>query len=221
MDARAAALSIVEAPAVAAPPTAAAGSDGRAAPPAERVYGQLRGLSLPPAARAAIRDPRVLTGGAIVVVVLLVAGLLGRGLTSSAAAPTATASPAPAVATPPPAAVTITLSGGVTGAYSLAGSAGLGRPADAHLASTWTDALGDSLTMTGRASAGTQPTGPDLVLALTLVVADTPVTFTSDGGECVVGMALKPATVSGSIVCKKLRSDDGTLVVSVTGSYRT
>jgi len=54
-----------------------------------------------------------------------------------------------------------------------------------------------------------------------VVVDGTAVMFTSDAGECVVGMAVKPGTVSGSLTCEKLKSDDGTVVVNVSGSYRT
>jgi hypothetical protein len=180
-----------------------------------------RRLALPPGARDALRNPRVLAGGGLVVAILAIAAIFGGGVASRGSAPGPTASPAPSVAVRPPGAATITLSGAVSGAYTLTGSTGFGRPAGDHLASTWTDSLGSSLTLTGQASSGTRPTGPDLVLTWTVVVKGAPVTFTSDAGECVVGMAVKPSTVSGSIVCTKLKSDDGKLVLNVAGDYGT
>jgi hypothetical protein len=243
MDARAAALSIVEpepapppTPAVdAAPGAPAPGALAQAGAPAPAAAHPARPamagspewlrdprLALSRLASRLAREPRLLAGGAIVVGLVLLAGALGGGLTAGGSAPRPTASgPVAAAATPTPAAATISLSGAVTGEYSLTGSAGFGRPAGNHLASTWTDALGSSLTLTGQASAGAQPTGPDLVLTWTVLVDGSAVTFTSRSGECVIGMALKPTTVSGSIYCTKLRSDDGKLVVKASGSYRT
>jgi hypothetical protein len=267
MDARAAALSIVEPQAAAAasavsaaagaptlPAAAAAAGPAAAAyrppfaapgtpvdPPADEAAAPEAGarrrfalprrpaLSLRPQAwlstlprdpRAAIRDPRVLAGG-VVVGALVLFTLFGRGAAPGAATPGATASPSAIVATPVPGAVTASLSGAVSGEIGLTGTAGFGHPAGGQLASTWTDGKGSSLTMTGEASAGTRPTGPDLVLTWTLVVKGTPETFTSDGGECVVGMAVKPSTVSGSIECRRLKSDDGKLMLNVSGTYRT
>lgn len=178
-------------------------------------------LAFPTDLRATLREPRTLAAGAVVLGVLILAVTLGGGLGSGAPVPSATASPAPTLVAQPAGAATLTLSGGLTGTYSLAGSTGLGRPADNRLASTWTDVDGNTLALTGKASSGTRPTAPDFVLTWSVTVDGKPVTFTSNRGECVLGMAVKPRTVSGSITCTNLASDDGKLVVGIAGNYRT
>jgi hypothetical protein len=52
-------------------------------------------------------------------------------------------------------------------------------------------------------------------------VKDRPVSFTSDAGECTIGMAVNPTNISGTFSCRNLKSDDGKLVVGATGTYRT
>jgi hypothetical protein len=56
---------------------------------------------------------------------------------------------------------------------------------------------------------------------LTVPIDGASVTFTSNSGECTVGMAVNSKTVSGTFVCKKLKSDDGEYVVDARGTYRT
>jgi hypothetical protein len=177
--------------------------------------------ALPRTPRAAVRDPRVLAAVAVVVgIVVVLVGLTGRGGPLGGGATDASPSPvAPVVA--PPGAATLTLTGDVTGEYSLTGSTGTGRPADDHLDSSWSDTTGTSLALTGRAGSGTRTTAEGLVLTLTVLVNGSPVTFTSEDGECTVGMAVQPTTVRGSYVCKDLTSADGKLVVKATGTYQT
>lgn len=178
-------------------------------------------LALPANVPAVLRDPRTLAGGAVVVGIAILVMTLGGGLPSGATAPSPTATPAATAFVQPAGAVTLTLSGGLTGTYTLTGSTGLGRPTDDRLEASWTDAAGSVLTLTGVATSGTRPTGADLALSWTVMVNGKPVTFTSNRGECVLGMALKPRTISGSITCMKLHSDDGKLVVGIAGDYRT
>lgn len=168
-----------------------------------------------------MRDPRVLVGIVVVVgIVVLLVGLTGRGGPLDGGAADASPSPgAPVVA--PPGVATLTLTGDVVGEYGLTGSTGTGRPADDHLDSTWSDATRTTLALAGRAGSGTRTTAEDLVLVLTVVVNGSPVTFTSEDGECTVGMAVQATTVRGSYVCKDLASDDGKLVVKATGTYQT
>lgn len=172
--------------------------------------------------RAAVRDPRVLAAGVVAIglVVLGASVLLGGGPGGLGAADASPSAPAAAAATAPPGAATVTLSGSTSGTYELAASTGFGRPADDQLNATWTDAAGSSLTLVGRAGR-TRATSGELVLTWTVVVDGTPVTFTSDAGECTVGMAVKPASVTGTFVCPELKSDNGKLTVKVTGTYRT
>ena len=47
------------------------------------------------------------------------------------------------------------------------------------------------------------------------------VTFTSNAGECTIGMAVNPKSVTGSFTCHKVKSDDGKLTVDASGTYRT
>jgi hypothetical protein len=171
--------------------------------------------------RWAARRPLLLAGGVILGGIVVAVIIFGGGWTAGGLLPSATASAAPTVAPPPPGAASLTLSGAIAGKYDLTGTTGFGRPSGDRLASTWTDALRSSLTLTGQASTGTRPTGPDLALTWTVVIDGAAVTFTSRSGECVVGMAVKPTMVSGSIVCEELTSADGKVVIEVTGTYHT
>jgi hypothetical protein len=173
--------------------------------------------------RAAARDRRVLAVG-IVGVGLMVLGasvLLGGGPGGFGAADASPTAPGAAAATAPPGAATVTLTGSTSGTYELAGTAGSGRPTGDLLDAAWTDAAGSSLALAGRAGSGTRTTSGELVLTWTVMVDARPVTFTSDAGECTVGMAVKPTSVTGSFVCGRLTSDDGKVTLKVTGTYRT
>ena len=171
-----------------------------------------------------MRDPRVLFGGMIAVgVVLLGVSFLGGGNLAGGAGPDASASSAPgAVVAPTPGAATIQLTGEVEvdvqpdRQHRLRAS-----PRDGQLASTWTDASGTALALTGRAGSGTRTTTPDLILTVTVVARGAPATFTSEAGECTIGMAEKMFNVTGSFVCPEITSDDGRVTVKITGTYRT
>ena len=113
------------------------------------------------------------------------------------------------------------MTGELEGTFSLTGSTGLGLPPDGQLASTWTDATGSALALTGAAGSGTRTTTPELVLTMTVVVRGASLEFTSEAGECTVGMAEKMFNVSGSFVCPEITSDDGRVTVKITGTYRT
>lgn len=206
-----------------APPRHAAAT-APASPRTETVIVPVAGRDIPAweaSLRTAIRDPRALAGGAVVLGIVVIAVALGGGGPPGAPAPSGSPTPAPIATTQVAGAVTLTLSGGLTGTYNLAGATGLGRPAGDRLDASWTDASGNSLSLTGIATSGVRPTGADLVLTWTVVVNGKPVTFTSNHGECILGMALKPKTISGSITCTKLRSDDRKVVVGIAGDYRT
>ncbi|HXG26747.1 MAG TPA: hypothetical protein VNL94_07850, partial [Candidatus Binatia bacterium] len=75
--------------------------------------------------------------------------------------------------------------------------------------------------LTGPASSGTRTTDSTFSLTWTVMVDGTPVTFTSSDGECTIGMAVQPKAVTGSFVCKKLKSADGKITIDVRGTYRT
>jgi len=187
-----------------------------------------RRLAIPPwlaNPRSNVRDPRLLMTSVIGVgVVLLVASLVfGGGPAAGGVDPNTTASvPPPAPTVPPPTGdATVDLSGKLTGSYLLAGASGTGPASNGRISVTWTDAAGASLVLAGPASSGTRTTDPTFTLSWSLMVEGAPVTFTSDAGECTVGMAVQPRTVSGSFVCKKLQSDDGSQTVDLRGTYRT
>jgi hypothetical protein len=91
----------------------------------------------------------------------------------------------------------------------------------APLAATWTGTGRETLALEGAPDRGTRTTNEALVLRFTVTVKQKPVTFTSDAGECTIGMAMNPTNVSGSFTCRNLKSDDGKLVVEATGTYRT
>ena len=174
--------------------------------------------------RTHVRDPRLLLSGVIAIgVVLLGASLLGGhgpGATAAAAAsPGASAGPVFTLA--PAGDATVEITGAVKGTFALTGVTGTGRPAGPSMDATWGDALGNVFALGGLVSAGTRATDAGFVLTWTVMVNGKAVTFTSKAGECTVGMAIKPATVSGSFTCHKLKSMDGKLVVGATGIYRT
>jgi hypothetical protein len=176
--------------------------------------------------RANIRDPRLMMTGVIGVGVVLLAGsvLLGSKPTAGATGPDASASarPVAAATVPPPSGdATVEVSGKMTGEFTLTGATGTGPPSAGRIAVTWMDSTGSSLAMAGPASPGTRTTDAAFSITWTTLVDGTPRTFTSATGECTVGMALQPKTVTGSFVCKKLKSDDGKLTIDVRGTYRT
>lgn len=174
---------------------------------------------------AARRNPRLALGaaGCVALIVVGVALLGGGGSTPSL--PTASASPsAPAVvatAPPPTGSVSVEVSGKLTGTHALGGMSGGGPPVNGRIDATWGDATGMAFTLNGPASAGTRTTDATFVLTWSLVIDGQPTTFTSDSGECTVGMAVQPKLVTGNYVCKKLKSDDGSLVIDLRGTYRT
>lgn len=174
--------------------------------------------------REHIRDPRLLLTGLIGVgVVLLVGSLLfgGSGLGGPATADASATAPTVFTPTVEPGNASVVVTGKVAATYELTGATGSGPAQAAHLDATWADTAGAQLGLAGPASAGTRQTAPDFVLSWTVLVSGAPVTFTSDDGECTVGMAVQPKTVTGSFVCKKVKSADGKLVVDAKGTYRT
>lgn len=175
--------------------------------------------------RAHVRDPRLALGGVVGIgVVMLGLSLLGGG----GPGPATGANPSP---TAPTAATSTALPAGdasveVTGtkvveSYQLLGRSGVGPAVKSRISSTWGDTVGNTLALGGPVSAGTRTTDATFVLTWTVLVEGVPVTFTSKAGECTVGMAVSPRSVSGSFVCKKLTSDDGELTVGARGTYRT
>jgi hypothetical protein len=160
----------------------------------------------------------VIAVGAILLVVSL--GLPG-GPGAAGGDPGASQPAVVATVAPPSGAARIEFKGNQSVVYDLVGQTGAGPAVADHVDATWGDGLGNSLALAGRAGSGTRTTSPELVLTLTTRVNDAPVTFVSQAGECTVGMASQPKTVTGSYVCKKLRSDDGLHVIDVSGTYRT
>ncbi|HYK96655.1 MAG TPA: hypothetical protein VE011_12455 [Candidatus Dormibacteraeota bacterium] len=174
--------------------------------------------------RGNVRDPRLVLSGVIAFgVILLGVSLLGGGAVqgqgTALASPTAASGPGTPVAPVGNASVEIT--GALTGTFDLTGVSGTGKPSGSSMASTWSDPAGDALALGGPVSAGTRATDAGFVLSWTVMVKGKAVTFTSSAGECVIGMAVKPATVSGSFTCHRVKSADGKLVVGATGTYRT
>jgi hypothetical protein len=200
---------------------------GQAAPP----HDEVAAAAAQPAFRDVLRnprgnarDPRLLLSGVIAIgIVLLAVSLLGGGAATGQA--TALASPTaptgPLTTAAPVGNASVQITGAVKGTFDLAGVTGTGHPSGAVMASSWGDPVGDALALGGPVSDGTRMTDTDFVLSWTVVVSGKPVTFTSSRGECVIGMAVKPATVSGSFTCHKVKSADGKLIVGATGTYRT
>lgn len=190
------------------------GDDEAAAPPAETALGRARAL--------AGRNPRLAAGGAFVT--MIVVGLLllgGGGPSPSAAGPIASPSAPPVVpVAADPGSATLVLTGSIDGTYAFTGNAGQPVAGNA-VAATWTDTLQNVITLDGPVDRGTRTTDAGLVLTWGLMLDEKLVTFTSKDGECTIGMAVNPKTVSGSFACPKLKSDDGKLTVGATGTYRT
>jgi hypothetical protein len=175
--------------------------------------------------RAHLRDPRLLLSGVVAVgLILLVLTLLGGGpsssLTAAGASPSAPTGPVATPAAIGNASVQVAGSG-MSATLELTGVTGTTPAAVSTLDSTWIDQLGNTLVLGGPVSPGTRTTAADFVLSWTVIVKAAPVTFTSQAGECTVGMAVKAETVTGSFVCKKVKSSDGKYVVGARGTYRT
>lgn len=183
--------------------------------------------SLPPAVGKVVttlRTSRLAAGAAFVGVIAVGLLLLSGANRPAASGATPTASPAPVAVTtpaPPTGDATVEVTGKLAGAYTLAGTTGTGPAVGGRIATTWADPTGASLALSGPASAGTRTTDPTFSLTWTVLVDGAPLTFSSTAGECTVGMAVQPNSVTGSFVCKKLRSADGKLTVNVRGTYRT
>jgi hypothetical protein len=174
--------------------------------------------------RQHLREPRLLMTGVIAVgVALLGLSLLTGGSPLGPAAAKASPSAPVVIATSPPpvGAATVEVTGKLAATYELNGMTGVGPAAKSGLEASWGDSLGSTLGLKGPAVAGTRTTGADFVLTWTAMVNGKLVTFTSDSGECTVGMAVKPDSVAGSFVCKKLKSSDGKVTVDASGTYRT
>ena len=169
-----------------------------------------------------LRTSRLAAGaafGAVILVGLLL--LAGGGPKPGAASVDASPSTGPvAAATHEPGTATLVLTGKVNLTLAFAGMSGAGAPG-APIAATWTDVGPQSLGLEGAPDRGTRSTNDSLVLRFTVNVKEKPVTFTSDGGECTIGMAVNPTNVFGTFSCKDLKSDDGKLIVGATGTYRT
>jgi hypothetical protein len=173
--------------------------------------------------RLALRNPRVLAGGVVVVGLgLLGFSLLGGGLPGGGSAGSnPTQDPGAAVATAPPGNASVELTDAMPGIHALTGATGAGPAVDSQLNATWTNVLGESLWITGLASQGTRTTDPNFVLSWTMLIDNLSVTFTSRNAECTVGMAVGPKAIHGTFVCKKLKSGDGKHVIDLRGTYQT
>ena len=174
--------------------------------------------------RELLRDPRVLAGGIVAIgLALLGVSLLGGGGPSSGAAgPGSSQNTTLAQPTPVPVgAATVEQTGALKGTFELTGQTGAGPAVESQVNATWGDSTGDTLGLTGLASAGTRATDANFVLTWSTFVAGAPVKFTSNDGECVIGMAVGAKAVSGGFVCKKLTSDDGKRTIDLKGTYRT
>jgi hypothetical protein len=169
-----------------------------------------------------LRTSRVAAGmafGAVILVGLII--LVGSGPKAGDASAVASPSLAPvAVATQEAGNATLVLTGKVNQTLAFPGVSGAGVPG-APIAATWTDSGKQTLGLEGAADRGTRYTDKTLVLRFTVMVRDKAVTFTSDRGECTIGMAVNPTNIFGTFSCKDLKSDDGKLVVAATGTYRT
>jgi hypothetical protein len=169
------------------------------------------------------RTSRVAAGAGFAVVIVV--GLLllsGGGASPGATAATPTQGPTPgATIALPSGEVSLTLTGPVAGTFALTGRAG-GQHVDASTVDLgWVDAQQTTLTITGPVDRGTRTTDERLVLTISILVDGLPVAFTSDGGECTVGMASVAGKVQGSFSCRKLKSADGKLTIEASGTYRS
>jgi hypothetical protein len=169
------------------------------------------------------RTSRIAAGAgfaAVIVVGLLL--LSGGGNSPGATAATPSKGPtAPPVVVPASGDASVTVTGAVTGTFQLTGLAGGQHIEDGTVALAWGDAQQTTLSITGPLDRGTRLTDERLVLTLGVLVNAVPVTFTSNQGECTVGMAQVGTKVQGSITCHKLKGPDGKLSIEVSGSYRS
>ena len=224
-----------EAPPVAHEPVPTVPAFVKAEPSRHELPADLEGMAAPqraaperraPMARVvglARRNPRMAAGSGFVAVLALGGVLLltGGGQTPASLAASASPTVPPvAVVLPPTGDATLVLTGAVQGSYTFGGGARDAQKATTFSA-TWTDAAQSTLSLEAKVDRGTRTTDDSLVLRFTVLVEGTAVTFTSKAGECTVGMGVQPTTVSGSFTCKKLASDDGTLTIGATGTYRT
>lgn len=195
-------------------PATLARADDETAPTGATVVGR--------ATAFARRNPRPVAGAAFVGMILVGILLLtsgGAGPSAAGANASPSIPPAAAVVTDPGSA-TLVLTGALATTYTLTGTTG--QPAAATAVdATWGDANQNVLTLDGPVDRGTRTTDAGLVLSWGVMVDGKLVTFTSDGGECTIGMAVTPKGVSGSFACRKLRSDDGKYTVGASGTYRT
>jgi hypothetical protein len=174
--------------------------------------------------RANARDPRLVLSGVIGVGVVLLAlsVLAGGGAKGPAAADASPTAPAFAFASVAPVGdASVELTGALKGTFALTGVQGAASGPLATMDSSWGDTKGNTLALDGSVSAGTRTTDPTFVLSWTVMVEGKAVSFASKAGECTIGMAVKPSTVSGSFVCHKVKSVDGKFVVGASGTYRT
>jgi hypothetical protein len=188
-----------------------------AGPPTRRL-----GAGLDRARVIARRNPRLAAGAGFVAVIAVGLMLLGGSSPAPSAAGVLATAGTPTVppAVADPGAASLVLTGSVEATLSFTGSAP--SPVAANVVSAaWADQLENVLTLDGPVDRGTRTTDAGLVLTLGLMVDGKLVTFTSQAGECTIGMASSPKAVSGSFACPKLTSDDGKLTVGATGTYRT
>jgi hypothetical protein len=172
--------------------------------------------------RIAARDPRVLFGGMIGIgVVLLGLSVLGGGSPRGVVTGASPSAPPGAGVPTTPGPGTIQVAGDFEATFTLTGTVAIGKPADGLLAATWGDGAGSSFTLTGPVASNMRTTSPGLTLAVTVMRNGAPVTFTSEAGECTIGMAEKISNVTGSFVCPEIRSNGGRFTVKLSGSYQT
>lgn len=168
------------------------------------------------------RNPRLVGGGAFVTMIVVGLMLLTGGQPGPSAAgatPSPSAPPTVTIAAEPGEA-RLVLTGSLDATYSLIGAANQPVVGNA-LTATWADPLQNVLTLNGPVDRGTRTTGAGLVLTWGLMVDGELVTFTSNAGECTIGMAVLSNHVTGSFTCKKIKSDNGKLTIRVSGTYRT
>ena len=169
------------------------------------------------------RTSRVAAGAGFAVVIVVGLVLLsGGGASPAATAATPTKGPTPVPTVVPPSGdASLVLSGAATGTFPLSGLAG-GQQVDATtVVLGWGDAQQTTLSIAGPFDRGTRTTDERLVLTLGVLVKGVPVTFTSNAGQCTVGMAQVSGKLQGSFACHKLKSADGKLTIEASGSYRT
>lgn len=179
--------------------------------------------SLPSRVIHLLRTSRLAAGAGFAVVILIGLVLLSSGGASpaaTAATPTKGPTAAPTIV-PPSGDASLTVSGAVTGSFTLTGLAG-GQRVDATTVNLgWGDAVQATMSIAGPLDRGTRTTDERLVLTIGVLVAGQPVTFTSTAGECTIGMAQVGTKVQGSFTCHKLKGPDGKLMIEASGTYRS